>query len=130
MIQRNSIEPLPKYELYEQVKEKQNVLEEFNHSFDEEYKDKVEYEVNNNDKENEEIGALNKEKNNKKKIKFFSFQLMLSVTIAVLFFVINTFTPNLYHDLINFFKEEISIQTDFKEDTENAIAIIKSAIAN
>lgn len=123
MIQRNSTQPIEKYDLYNKINESE-IKEIDEKSCEIQESENLGYQV-----DNLSVSNINNTVNeNKKRITFFSHQLIVAITIAIIFFVINTFTPNLYKDLINFFKEEISTQTDFKEDAKNVISIIKSSI--
>lgn len=123
MIKRNSIEPINKYDLYEQVKAEESI-----NTSEQKQNQQIGQEENLNLQNIIDPKDENIDTRERKKIEFFFFQLIVSITIVIIFFSINTFMPKLYNDLINFFKEEVSIKTDFKEDAKNAISIIKSII--
>lgn len=118
MVVKNSKEPLKEYNLYEKTVNQDEIKEEILNN-----NENAEYTVQN-DIENTQVNGQIKEK--KERVTFLYHQIVVVLTIAIIFFVINTFTPNLYNELTNYFKKEISIKTNFKQDVVNTFTIIKA----
>lgn len=125
MILKNSENMPQEYSLYENLKEENALSTSIESSpIQNENLD------DNDTTPNNEIKEIIKDtpKSNKGRITFFYHQLVVCITILILMFSLNTFTPKFYYDITNYLKKEICIKTDFKKDFENLYYIINHYI--
>lgn len=61
---------------------------------------------------------------------FLLFQVVLSGLIVVVFLLLNTFQPAIYHSITQYLKVEFAVSVDFRQDGEQAAQVLKQVFGN